>query len=87
VDVPYPVDIGRKIDVAAIRTGFRSVAGVMYPTDANSATLSMLEAIPGIGRKRAMAIVRNRPFRDPSDLWKLIDEPNALAKAQFHLTC
>jgi radical SAM superfamily enzyme with C-terminal helix-hairpin-helix motif len=87
VDVPYPVDIGRKIDVAAIRTGFRSVAGVMYPTDANTATLSMLEAIPGIGRKRAMAIVRNRPFRDPSDLWKLIDEPNALAKAQFHLTC
>jgi len=47
----------------------------------------MLVAIPGIGRKRAMAIVRHRPFRDPSELWKLIDEPGALARAQFHLTC
>ena len=86
VDIPYPVDIGVKVDVAVTGTGFRSVIGVLHPTDANSATLSMLEAIPGIGKKRAMSIVRNRPFRDPSDLWRLIDEPNALSMVQFHLT-
>jgi radical SAM superfamily enzyme with C-terminal helix-hairpin-helix motif len=86
VDVPYPVGVGSRIDVAVTSTGYRSVKGVVYPTNANTATLSMLEAIPGIGRKRAMAIVRNRPFRDPSDLWKLIDEPAALAMAQFHLS-
>lgn len=86
VDIPYPVDVGSKVDIAVTGTGFRSVTGVRYPTDANTATLSMLEAIPGIGKKRAMAIVRNRPFRDPSDLWRLIDEPNALSMAQFHLT-
>ena len=87
VSLPYPVEIGRRIDVAVTRTGFRSISGVVYPTDANSATLSMLEAIPGIGKKRAMSIVRHRPFRDPTDLWKLIEEPGALAMAQFHLTC
>lgn len=86
VGIPYAVQIGSRIDVAITGSGYRSVKGVMYPTDANSATLSMLEAIPGIGRKRAMSIVRNRPFRDPSDLWKLIDEPGALSMAQFHLT-
>jgi radical SAM superfamily enzyme with C-terminal helix-hairpin-helix motif len=86
VDIPYPVDVGVEIDIAVTGTGFRSVTGVMHPTDANTATLSMLEAIPGIGKKRAMAIVRNRPFGDPSDLWKLIDEPNALSMAQFHLS-
>lgn len=86
VSIPYPVDIGESIDVAVVGRGFRSVTGLVHPTDANSATLSMLEAIPGIGKKRAMAIVRNRPFKDPSDLWRLIDEPRALESAQFHLT-
>lgn len=86
VDIPYAVDTGKRIDVAATRTGFRSITGVTYPLDVNAATLSMLEAVPGIGKKRAMSIVRHRPFRDPSDLWRLIDEPNALAMAQFHLT-
>lgn len=86
VNIPYPVEIGRRLDIAVTGRGFRSVTGVVYPTDANTATLSMLESVPGIGRRRAMAIVRNRPFRDPSDLWKLIDEPNALAMAQFHLS-
>ena len=33
-----------------------------------------------------MAIVRNRPFEDPTDLWRLIDEPKAIESAQFHLT-
>ena len=87
VGIPYPVELGKKFDVAVTGRGFRSITGVIYPTDANTATMSMLVAIPGIGRKRAMAIVRHRPFRDPSELWKLIDEPGALARAQFHLTC
>jgi len=86
VDVPYPIEIGEKFDVAVTGRGFRSISGIVHPTDANKATLAMLEAVPGIGKKRAMSIVRNRPFKDPSDLWKLIDEPKALASAQFHLS-
>ena len=86
VDIPYPVDIGRKVDVALVGRGFRSVTGILHPTDANTATLSMLGSVPGIGKKRAMAIVRKRPFRDPEQLWELFDEPGALRSAQFHLT-
>jgi radical SAM superfamily enzyme with C-terminal helix-hairpin-helix motif len=85
VSIPYAVDIGKRIDVAVTGRGFRSVNGVEHPTDANSATLSMLEAIPGIGKRRAMSIVRKRPFATEADLWKIFDEPNALASAQFHL--
>lgn len=87
VSIPYAVDIGRRIDIAVTGRGFRSVSGVVHPTDANSASLSALEAIPGIGKKRAMNIVRRRPFSSEKDLWKLFDEPKALASAQFHLTC
>jgi radical SAM superfamily enzyme with C-terminal helix-hairpin-helix motif len=86
VSIPYPVDIGSRIDIAVTGRAYRSITGIVHPTDANSATLSMLTAIPGIGRRRAMAIVRKRPFRDPSDLWELIDESKALESAQFHLT-
>jgi len=85
ISVPYPMEIGNKTDVAIVGRGFRSAEGVMHPTDANTATLSMLQAIPGIGKKRAAAIVRSRPYRDPSELWKLFDEPEALHSAQFHL--
>jgi radical SAM superfamily enzyme with C-terminal helix-hairpin-helix motif len=87
VSIPYAVDIGRRIDIAVTGRGFRSVSGVVHPTDANSASLSALEAIPGIGKKRAMNIVRRRPFSSKEGLWRLFDEPKALASAQFHLTC
>jgi radical SAM superfamily enzyme with C-terminal helix-hairpin-helix motif len=86
VDIPYPVDTGKKVDVAIVGRGFRSVTGILHPTDANTATMSMLESVPGIGRKRAMAIVRKRPFGDPAQLWQLFDEPGALRSARFHLT-
>jgi len=86
VSLPYPVEIGRRFDVAVTGRGMRSVTGVMHPTDANSATMSMLEGVPGIGRRRAMAIVRRRPFSGPDELWQIFDEPKALASAQFHLS-
>ena len=85
VGLPYPYEVGKKVDVAVTGHGPRSVGGLVHPTDANTATLSMLGAVPGIGRKRAMAIVRRRPFRDEAELWALFDEPGALRSARFHL--
>ena len=86
VSIPYRLDVGERVDVAIVGRAYRSIRGLVHPTDANTATLSMLEAIPGIGKRRAMSIVRKRPFRDPMDLWMLIDDPKALESAQFHLT-
>jgi len=86
ISVPYPVEVGTRSDIAVTARGFRSVTGITYPMDANKATLSMLQSVPGIGKKRAMAIVRNRPFRDAEDAWRLFDEPRARESAQFHLT-
>lgn len=86
VEIPYRVELGKKLDVAIVGRGYRSVTGIVHPTDVNTATLSMLESVPGIGRKRAMAIVRERPFKNLEDLWRLFDEPKALASAQYHLT-
>ncbi len=87
VSIPYPMTIGQKADIAVTRRGYRSVSGVVHPTDVNTATLSMLHAIPGIGKRRAATIVRRRPFADAARLWGIFDDPTALESAQFHLTC
>lgn len=84
VGLPYPFEPGRWVDVAVTGRGPRSVTAILHPTDANVATLSMLEAVPGIGRRRAMAIVRNRPFGDDEGLWRLLGEDARVAKE--HLT-
>ncbi len=87
ISIPYPMTIGQKVDIAVTGRGYRSVSGIVHPTDANGATLSMLRAIPGIGKKRAATIVRSRPFKDAARLWEVFDDQTALESAQFHLTC
>jgi len=86
ISIPYPMTIGQKVDIAVTGRGYRSVSGIVHPTDANTATLSMLRAIPGIGKKRAATIVRSRPFKDAARLWEVFDDQTALESAQFHLT-
>lgn len=86
VGLPYPFEVGRRVDVWVTGRGPRSVGGLVHPVDANTATLSMLGAVPGIGKRRAMAIVRRRPFGSEEELWALFDEPGALASARRHLS-
>jgi radical SAM superfamily enzyme with C-terminal helix-hairpin-helix motif len=84
IGLPYPFEIGRWIDVSVTGRGPRSIIAIQHPTDPNTATLGMLEAVPGIGKRRAMAIVRNRPFANDGELWRLLGEDARTARR--HLT-
>lgn len=86
VGLPYPYEVGAKVDVTVTGRGPRSVSGIVRPTDVNTATLSMLTAVPGIGRRRAMTIVRMRPFASEDELRKVFDEPGARDSAMPHLS-
>lgn len=86
VGLPYPVEVGRWLDVHVTGRGPKSVSGIMHPTPVNSASLSMLEAVPGIGRRRAMAIVRGRPYGTEADLRKILGGDDAVRAAMAHLT-
>jgi radical SAM superfamily enzyme with C-terminal helix-hairpin-helix motif len=55
-------DLGTVIDVAVTDHGYRSVTGVPYPLNLNSATMDELAAIPGIGKQRAGNIIVDRPY-------------------------
>ncbi|MEF8782197.1 MAG: radical SAM protein [Haloarculaceae archaeon] len=62
VAIPGERELGATVDVAITDHGYRSVTGVPYPLDVNSASMDELAAIPGLGKQRAGNIVVDRPY-------------------------
>ena len=75
VGIPYKVPLDAKYDVVVTDWGYRSVTGLTYPFRINSMPMSALSALPGIGKKRASALVLKRPFADYDDMKRAIDDP------------
>ncbi len=61
VGIPYELPINRFVDIMVTDHGYRSLTGIPVPFHVPSASMKALEAIPGIGRKRAMDIKVKRP--------------------------
>jgi radical SAM superfamily enzyme with C-terminal helix-hairpin-helix motif len=76
VAVPGERDLGRTVDVAVTDHGYRSVTGVPYPLDVNSASMDELRAVPGVGRSTAGDIVVDRPYDSVAD----VDADTSLAE-------
>jgi radical SAM superfamily enzyme with C-terminal helix-hairpin-helix motif len=77
VGIPASLELGRFMDLRVIGYGARSVTAVPDPLPINDCPMSMLAAIPGIGRKRAARIVRARPIEDLQRLMDVLDDPRA----------
>jgi radical SAM superfamily enzyme with C-terminal helix-hairpin-helix motif len=82
VGIPYPVDIGRFVDLQVVDWGFRSVTAIEHPLRINSCSLKALEALPGVGRKRAVRLFRKRPLRGPPDLAAALDDTRVAASLE-----
>ena len=78
IGIPYRLDLGEFHDVFITDWGFRSVTGVTYPFDINHMPMSSLEALPGVGKKRASRLVLARPFSCIEDMAEAIDDPKVL---------
>ncbi|WP_430505257.1 radical SAM protein [Haloparvum sp. PAK95] len=68
VGIPGERELGTTLDVAIVDHGYRSVTGVPYPLDVNSASMSELTAIPGISRSKAGDITVGRPYDSVADV-------------------
>ncbi|WP_276271159.1 radical SAM protein [Haloarcula litorea] len=68
VGIPGERELGRTVDVAVTDHGYRSVTGVPYPLDVNSASMAELQAVPGIGRSRAGDILVGRPYESAGEV-------------------
>lgn len=75
VGIPYELPTNTWVDVAITDYGFRSLTGVAVPFAVNKANLKALEALPGVGKKRAVRLSLKRPFRSPADVEKALDDP------------
>jgi radical SAM superfamily enzyme with C-terminal helix-hairpin-helix motif len=75
VGIPYPVEVSKFVDVKVVGWGFRSITAIEHPLNINSCSLKALEALPGVGRKRAIRLFRKRPMRSMSDLAEALDDP------------
>lgn len=75
VGVPYELPLDTWQDVAVTDHGFRSLTGVAVPFDINKANLKALEALPGVGKKRAVRLSLKRPYRSAADVEKALDDP------------
>jgi len=74
VGIPGRFELDRFVDVKIVDYGFRSVTGVPFPLDINYVPRETLEAIPGVGRKRAVRILARRPFKSKDDLIDALDD-------------
>ena len=73
VGFPEERPLGTTVDADIVDHGYRSVTAVPYPLDINSASMTELEAIPGIGKQRAGDLVVNRPYETPDAVGGEID--------------
>ncbi|HWH07925.1 MAG TPA: radical SAM protein, partial [Candidatus Thermoplasmatota archaeon] len=80
VGIPYEEPLDAWVDVAITDYGYRSLTGVRVPFPVNRANLRALEALPGVGKKRAVRLSLKRPFRSAEDVERALDDP-AVAKA------
>lgn len=86
VGVSYPLEIGKYYDIAITDWGYRSVTGIEHPFNVNTASMAALSALPGIGKKRAAAIIRGRPFRNFDVFFSALDNPSVAEPLKDFLT-
>jgi radical SAM superfamily enzyme with C-terminal helix-hairpin-helix motif len=72
--IPGVFPLNKFYNIKITDYGYRSITGVPYPLDINNASRETIEALPYIGRKRALRILTNRPFKNKEDLFRLLDD-------------
>ncbi|KYK20211.1 hypothetical protein AYK25_01345 [Thermoplasmatales archaeon SM1-50] len=61
-------------DVKIVAYGYRSLTAVPFPLDVNNVPRETLEAVPGIGKKRAIRILASRPFHSKEEFLSVFDD-------------
>ena len=84
VGVIAPLSLHDCINVTVVDHGYRSITAIPHPLNINTATLNTLQALPNIGKKRAMRLIRKRPFSSLEDIISVFDD-NQLGKQLIEL--
>jgi radical SAM superfamily enzyme with C-terminal helix-hairpin-helix motif len=84
VGIPFETTIDRFTDVLITDHGYRSLTGVPVPFHVPSASVHQLEALPGIGKKRAVDLKVKRP-KSVAEFGAIVNDPAIMAVLAPHL--
>ena len=70
IAVPSQLELNEFYDILVTGHGFRSITGVPFPVNINSAALSVLKELPGLNKSMAEEIILKRPYSDEANLLK-----------------
>jgi radical SAM superfamily enzyme with C-terminal helix-hairpin-helix motif len=74
VTIPEKVELNEWLDTTIVGHGYRSVTGVPFPLNINTASTRLLQALPRVSQKEVFNILRKRPLGSLDDLKRLIQE-------------
>jgi radical SAM superfamily enzyme with C-terminal helix-hairpin-helix motif len=74
IGIPGVLPLHTFYNVKIVEYGYRSLTAVPSPLNINTASRETLEALPGIGKKRAARIMVQRPFRSMEEFARAIDD-------------
>ncbi len=74
VGIPGIFPLHKFFNVKLIDYGYRSITAIPFPIHINTVSRTTLEAIPGVGKKRATRILSNRPYKTKERFINSIDD-------------
>jgi radical SAM superfamily enzyme with C-terminal helix-hairpin-helix motif len=70
VGIPEKLDLNMSFNIIVTDHGHRSITGLPMPVNINTAESSILQMIPGFGKKQVIEIIRERPYGSREDIIK-----------------
>jgi radical SAM superfamily enzyme with C-terminal helix-hairpin-helix motif len=86
VGIPGVFPLHQFLNVKVVDYGYRSITAVPYPLNMNTAPRETIEAVPGIGKRRAIRILAKRPFHNNEEVRKALDDPKVASRIEEYLS-
>ncbi|MDV0445144.1 hypothetical protein MmiAt1_07010 [Methanimicrococcus sp. At1] len=80
IAVPEKLELNQFYDILVTNHGFRSITGVPYPVNVNTAGLSILKELSGLNKSMAEELILKRPYADEEDLAKRFKHGKLISK-------
>ena len=84
VGIPYPLELGRCYDIVITDWGMRSVTGIESRIEINNMTMTQMQGLPGVGKKRAAKMIIAKPLT-PEKLRAAIDDDRVFEELSKHI--
>jgi len=72
VTVPDAIQLNMWLDVSIVGHGYRSVTGIPFPLNLNTASSRLLKALPRMSQKEVFDVMRKRPITSIDELKELL---------------